>query len=253
MPLFWWVLAFSVIGGVFSLIGGLLLLKNDRWVNQNTLIIVSWAAGVLLSVAFLDLMPEAVEMGLAAGFDLHSLFIAALLAVIGFFIFERSFVWFHHHHELQFAPPVNAMLIFGDSVHNFIDGVIIGAAFLVSIPTGVATALAVGAHEIPQEIADFGVLLKSGMARLKVVLLNLFSALMTLVGSLGVLLFSRQITAVIPYLLAFAAGMFTYIACSDLIPELHHAKSRSVAVKQLISFLIGIVTTYLLVSLTHAG
>lgn len=252
MNIIWWALLFSTIGGVFSLVGGLWLLRSDTWIKQNTLTLVSWAAGVLLSVAFLDLMPEAIELGIEAGLEAHDLFRYMLYAILAFFVFERSFVWFHHHHEPDVKPPISAMLIFGDSVHNLIDGIVIGASFLVSIPTGIMTALAVGAHEIPQEIADFVILLKSGMTKARVVMFNLLSALMTIVGSTAVIFFSEVIEKSVPYFLAFAGGMFTYIACSDLIPELHHTSSRSVAIRQLISFFAGIIITYLLVTLTHA-
>lgn len=253
MELIWWVLIFSIIGGIFSLIGGVLLIKNDSWVKQNTLVLVSWAAGVLLSVAFLDLMPESVEMGIEKGMEAHDLFKYMLYAILGFFVFERSFVWFHHHHEPDVKPPLSSMLIFGDSVHNFIDGIVIGTAFLVSVPTGIMAALAVAAHEIPQEIADFVVLLRSGMTKVKVVMFNVVSALMTIVGSLGVMYFAEIFENITPQLLAFAGGMFTYIACSDLIPELHHHKSKSVAIRQVVSFFAGVCITYLLVTITHGS
>ena len=227
MSLVLWTLLFSIVGSVFSLVGGLLLLKNDHWIKQNTMTVVSWAAGVLLGVAFLDLLPEALEMGITANVEIHSLMMISLFAVVGFFIFERSFVWFHHHHDPDVQPPVSALLIFGDSVHNFIDGIVIGAAFLVSVPTGITTAIAISAHEIPQEIADFSILLKSGMAKIKVVIFNLLSALMTIIGAMLVLAYSELVNTITPHLLAFAGGMFVYIACSDLIPELHHVTQRN--------------------------
>ena len=143
-------------------------------------------------------------------------------------------------------------MLIGDSVHNFIDGIVIATSFLISIPTGIITSMAVAAHEIPQEIADFGVLLQSGMKKNKVFLLNFGSALMTTVGALLTLAFSSWIEMRQPQLLAFTAGMFTYIASSDLIPELHHAQTKLIARKQLVSFVAGIVLTYFLISVSHA-
>jgi len=246
-----WTILFALIGGAFSLVGGVFLLKNDQLVKRNTLSMVSWAAGVLLSVAFLDLMPEAVEMAIDRGLEIHILFQSALFAVIGFFILERSFLWFHHHHEASFEAPTNTMLIIGDSLHNFIDGIIIATAFLVSIPTGIITAIAVAAHEIPQEIADFGIFIKSGISKMKVFTINLFSSFMTIVGAVLTLYFSDIVQTITPQLLAFAGGMFIYIACSDLIPELHHAESRKVAAKQTFFFFFGIIFTYALTKIAH--
>ncbi|MFC1653375.1 ZIP family metal transporter [Patescibacteria group bacterium] len=253
MTLTSWVIIFSLIGGVFSLVGGVFLLKNDEWVKRNTLTIVSWAAGVLLTVAFMDLMPEAIEMGLESGKEVHDLFRYSLYAVVGFFVLERTFVWFHHHHEPDMDPPTNTLIVIGDSIHNLIDGIVIGTAFLVGIPTGIVTAIAVAAHEIPQEIADFGILLSSGIKKTKVFFINLISSFMTPVGALITIYFSNYIKDITPQLLAFAAGMFTYIACSDLIPELHHTQSKKVAAKQLIFFFLGIGITCILINYTHAG
>lgn len=246
-----WTILFSLIGGAFSLVGGIFLLKNDQLVKQNTLSIVSWAAGVLISVAFLDLMPAAVEMAIERNIEIHTLFQFALYAVIGFFVLERSFLWFHHHHEPSFDAPTNTKLVIGDSLHNFIDGIIIATAFLVSIPTGIITSIAVAAHEIPQEIADFGIFIKSGISKTKVLTINLISSLMTVVGAVITLSFSSYIQTITPQLLAFAAGMFTYIACSDLIPELHHTESRKVAAKQTFFFFFGIIITYALTKIAH--
>lgn len=245
-----WIIIFSLLGGVASLAGGVLLASNEAWVKRNTLNIVSWAAGVMLAFSFLDLFPESVELAVEGGIDPESIFIWAFLAMVGFFLLERSFVWFHHHHEADMSPPAVPMLLIGDSLHNFIDGLVIAAAFLVSIPTGILTTIAVASHEIPQEIADFGIFLKSGMEKGRVIRLNLMSSLMTTVGALTALYFVDWVEASEAQLLAFTAGMFTYIASSDLIPELHHHKSRAVAVRQVGFFLGGIVVTYVLIRLT---
>jgi len=251
MPLYLWIVIFSLIGGVFSLLGGVVLLFKENWVKKNTLIIISWSAGVLLAVSFLDLFPEALEMGAEHGLEPRSLFVWPFLAMVIFFTLERTLVWFHHHHDFHAERPTNLLLLLGDSLHNFIDGIVITAAFLVSVPTGIVTAIAVAAHEIPQEIADFGIFLKSGMKKGKVFVVNLLSALATLVGALVAMKYLAVVEAIQAQLLAFAAGMFVYIAASDLIPELHHEESTGFAFKQVIAFGLGIVVTYVLVSVTH--
>jgi zinc and cadmium transporter len=251
MPLFLWTLTFSLIGSLFSLTGGLLLLFQDQWVRRNTLNIVSWAAGMLVSIAFLDLFPEAVELAVEAGLPVETVFGWALAAILLFFFLERSFIWFHHHHEPDMKVPSATLLMIGDTLHNFIDGVVIAAAFLISVPTGIVTALAVAAHEIPQEIADFGLLLRAGIQRKRVLVINFLSALATPLGALIGLFASVWVASVEPHLLGFAAGMFTYISCSDLIPELHHAESDAVARRQLLFFAIGVLSAYLIVRLSH--
>ena len=253
MPLIVWILIFSLIGSVFALTGGLLLLVHDHWVQRNTLNIVSWSAGMLIAIAFLDLFPEAIERGLAIDLEPHVVFGWALGAIVLFFVLERSFIWFHHHHEPDMKLPSTTLLVIGDTLHNFIDGVVIAAAFLISLPTGIVTALAVAAHEIPQEIADFGLLLRTGMRRKRVLLINLLSALATPVGAVLGLYASDFVQSVEPHLLGFAAGMFTYIACSDLIPELHHAESNQVARRQMFFFGAGVLSAYLVVRLSHSG
>ena len=251
MPLVLLILLFSLIGGVFSLIGGIVMLYNEKWVKRNTLTIVSWSAGVLLAVAFLDLFPEAIKLAEKFSVKPENVFLWPFLAMVGFFFLERSFVWFHHHHDPHLPPPTNLKLLIGDSVHNFIDGIVIATTFLISVPIGIATAIAVAAHEIPQEIADFGIFLKSGMPKGKVFLLNFASAMMTTVGAVVAILFAGKIEAVQPQLLAFAAGMFTYIATSDLIPELHHEYAGESVWKQSVSFVVGVGATYLLLQVTH--
>jgi len=218
------IVLFSLIGGVFSLAGGLMLLFKKEMPHQVMLGFMSFAAGVLLAVGFGDLLPEAVEAGEKMGMGPGSVLLWSLIAVIAFFLFERSFVWFHHHHgPHEHKPdPVVPMVWFGDTLHNFIDGIVIAASFLVSVPLGIATTVAVAAHEIPQEIADFSLFLAKGLSKTRVVLINLSSSLATVVGAVGAFFFWDTLKAVHPYLLAFTGGMFIYIAASDLIPEMHH-------------------------------
>lgn len=238
-----YILIFSVIGGVLSLVGGLAMLVRQQWSRGAILVMVSFAAGVLLATSFADLLPEALELSRVGGGEPSDIFFWSLAAMAGFFLFERSFVWFHHHHtphKGQPAPLVG-MVWFGDTLHNAIDGLVITASFLVSVPLGITTSIAVGAHELPQEIADFSIYLARGVPRSTTVLLNVLSSLATVAAALGAYFFWDLFSSWQPQLLAFTAGMFIYIAGSDLIPELHGEYRRQRAWMQSIAFLMGIV------------
>ena len=250
-----WIIIFSLAGGLLSLVGGVaLLFRKKPWSSQGILTAISFAAGVLLAVAFGDLLPEAIELAEEAGLEPHSLLLWSLAAVVGFFLFERSFVWFHHHHgphEDQ-PDPVVSMVLLGDTLHNFIDGLSITASFMVSIPLGITTSIAVAAHELPQEIADFSLFLSKGMSKKRALLLNILSSLATLVAALLAFYFWDIISIFIPHILAFTAGMFIYIASSDLIPELHRSLKQGHAWLQVSMFLVGILGTLYLSGLFHA-
>lgn len=230
----WQILLWSFVGSVASLIGGILLaLRKKAFSHEQSLLLVSFAAGVLLSTAFFDLLLE-------AGADLS---LAGVLAGIIFLFLLEKFLWYHHHDEEHEGHKRTPLLItVGDSVHNFIDGVVIAGTFMVAPATGIVTALAVAAHEIPHEMADFGVLLTRGWARKKVILVNVLSAGVSLVGAGLMYYWGRKIEGILPYLLSFSGGMFVYLACSDLIPELHHGhKERwTDSMWQMVVFGIGI-------------
>ena len=148
--------------------------------------------------------------------------------MVAFFILERFLFWFHHHHETNKEIRPSILLItLGDSIHNFIDGIAIASAFLISFPLGVTTAIAVAAHEIPQEIADFTVLLSQKVSKFRTLAFNGLSALTSLAGALLAYFLSNQIIPYLPYIISFTAGMFIYIAASDLIPELHKSSIKN--------------------------
>jgi len=241
--MFWFIVLFSFLGGVVSLVGGLVLLKKKRWSQEAMLVMISFAAGVLLSVSFSELLPEAVEAAELAGKEVGSLFGVTLAAMAGFFLFERSFVWFHHHHQPHGdqPKPVVMMVWLGDTLHNAIDGLVITAGFFVSVPLGITTALAVGAHELPQEIADFSLYLAKGVGKAKTLVLNVLSSLATVVTAAAAYFLWDKIAVWQPEMLAFTAGMFIYIAGSDLIPELHTEYRRKRALAQSAAFGGGIV------------
>src|SRR4030066_1223037 len=166
-----YIIGFTFLGSVASLIGGYFLLLKKTITENFSIRLISFAAGALLGVAFLDLLPEAVEV--ARGADI---FVPALIGFVSFFFAEKVIRHIHHHHEHE-EKPTTPLIVFGDSIHNFVDGVIITTAFLTSIPIGITAALAVAAHEIPQEIADMGVLLANGLSKTKALLYNFLSAL----------------------------------------------------------------------------
>lgn len=242
------ILFFSAFGGIFSLIGGLSLLAYKKWSKNTIVSLISFAAGVLLTVSFTDLLPEAIRLTNQNTSQTNALLNWTFTAMVGFFLFERSFVWFHHHHQPHPSQPqpMVAMVWFGDTLHNFIDGLVITASFFVSIPVGIATSLAVAAHEIPQEIADFSLYLSHGISKTKTLALNLISSLATIIASIISFYWWDNISPWQPYLLAFTAGMFIYIAGSDLIPELHDEYRPRQVKFQIMTFLVGILITIII-------
>lgn len=200
---------------------GLLLIKKPR--KSVTLALTSFATGVLLATAFFDLFPESLKN--AEGKT--DIFFWSLFGMVVFFLFEQFFHWYHHHRAHGDIKPSVFLITFGDGLHNFIDGVAIAAAFLMNIQLGIATSIAVFAHEIPHEIADVSVYIHEGLSRRKTVLFNIGSGLTALLGSLFTFYFAAQFTNLLPAINAFTAGNFIYIAGSDLIPELHHVSDNN--------------------------
>lgn len=247
------VILASLGGSLFSLVGGLLLLSKKLSVSRVQRVAIPFAAGALLAAAFMDLLPEAFE---EAGSLKASIIV--LVGFVAFFIFERFLGWFHHHHAHPEAHPhdhkqktTGSLIVFGDTLHNLIDGLVIGAAFLVDPATGIITTLAIAAHEIPQEIGDFGVLLSLGMRRRNVLLVNIASALATVIAATAVYALGGVFEGLEPVLLALTAGMFIYIAASDLVPTIHNETSSRVANLQTLIFIIGITLVSLTIVSAH--
>jgi len=231
-------LASVFIVSMISLVGVLTLsIKTDKL--KNILIyMISFSAGALLGGAFLHLLPEIVE---EAGFGIEiSLFVLCGIAVS--FVVEKVIHWRHCHLPItkEHVHPFSIMNLFGDAVHNFIDGMIIAGSYLVSISVGIATTTAVIFHEIPQEIADFGVLLHGGFTKKKALFANFLVALTAVLGAVVALLLSSVVEHLTLFLVPFAAGGFIYIASSDLIPELHKECAPSKSLLQLLIFILGI-------------
>lgn len=256
MDLLTLIIFYTLLGSVFSLVGGILLLVNRINTIKISHLLSSFAAGTLLGTAFFDLLPEALEES-----GEMNIFLWALIGILSFFILERLIHWFHHHegfeahektHKHTVGKPTVPLIIFGDSVHNFIDGVTIAATFMASIPLGIVTTLAVAAHEIPQEIGDFGILLKKGMKKKTVLLVNIISAITSVVGAVLTFFLGSRIENFLPIFLSLTAGFFIYIAASDLIPEIHEENRKGFALIETILLLLGVGTIYVLVELLHS-
>jgi zinc and cadmium transporter len=243
------VILYSAIGGVFSLIGGFLLLRNRKSANLLATYATPFAGGALLAAVFLDLLKEGVAHNNA-----DSVLVATMLGIVFFFLAEGVFRWFHHHHEHEnkLENPSSILVIVGDSLHNLLDGVAIGAAFLIGAPTGIVTTIAVAAHEIPQEIGDFGLLLSKGLRRKTVLLVNLLSALLTVAGAVIVFMIGSEERLPLGVLLGLSAGFLLYIAVSDIIPAIHARNGSAKKFnRQALLFILGLLTVYSVTTIAH--
>ncbi len=247
MATYWHVIFFSLVGGLFSLVGGIVLLSRKKSARTFAEYATPFAAGALIAAVFLDLLADGLEEA-AAG----TVLLGALAGILLFFYAERFLHWFHHHHQHEDADPAVSLIVVGDILHNALDGIAIAAAFLVSVPTGIVTTLAVAAHEIPQEIGDFGLLLAKGVSRGKVLLVNVLSALATTVFAVLTFALGSAERLPIGVLLGLSAGFLLYIALSDIIPTIH----EKVAHKGLFDIrpflvLLGVVVVGLSVHVAH--
>ena len=207
--------------------------------------LISYATGTLLGAAFLGMIPAGLEK--AAPFDFS---VALLAGIILFFLLEKIVLWRHCHEEQPTQKSAAAPLILvGDAFHNLVDSFVIASAFLISIPLGISTSLAVIAHEIPQEVGDFAILLENGYPRHKAFLFNGLSSITTVPGALIAYLWLAQVSALVPYIIALSAASFIYIALSDLMPVLSKKVGHGATIRQLLLILAGIAT----IALFHHG
>ena len=227
-----------------ALVGVLFFSLREERLQTVLTYLVSFAAGTLFGGTFLHLLPEHVaEYGFDTTTGVH-----LLSGIFLAFVVERFIFWHHHHrpHEVP-VSELPYMILLGDSVHNAIDGMIITASYFVSIPLDIATTVAVAAHEIPQEIGDFGVLVYGGFSRTKAIAYNFVSALTAFLGAAFVIMLADSVTSLIQILIPIAAGNFVYIAGSDLIPEFKDESDPRRATAQLVAFVLGIALLYVLV------
>ena len=257
MPLIAWIVIFTLLGGVLSVAAAsLFLLVPDKHYDRLLPHGVSFALGALLGVAFLDLLPEAMEH--APPETREALFATVLIGILSFFTLEKLLLWRHCHssnceahisRDSHQHNPAGALIVIGDGIHNFVDGVLIAAAFLTDLHLGIVTSLAVAAHEIPQEVGDFAILLQSGYGKSKALFYNMMSSLGTVVGGVLAYFSLEHIREFLPYCLAIAASSFIYVAVADLIPTLHKRTHAQAVGQQLALILAGV----MLVGIVHGN
>jgi zinc and cadmium transporter len=251
-----WIIVFTALGGVLSVLaaGAFLLLPESARARMLSPM-VSFAIGALLGAAFLAILPHAFEV---PGVDAHSVTLTVLCGILIFFLLEKMVIWRHCHTEdceahvpdmdkVRNAATGNLILI-GDGIHNMVDGVLIAAAFLTDVHLGVVTSIAVIAHEIPQELGDFAVLLHSGFSRGKALVYNMLTSLTTVIGGVVAFYSLSLANRIVPYVLAVAASSFIYIAVADLIPGLHKRTELSATVQQIVLIALGVTV----ISVAHA-
>jgi zinc and cadmium transporter len=235
----------SVVGSVGGMItASAFLLLGDSLRVRLLPWLISYAVGTLLGVSLLALLPEALE-NLPAERALGTL----LAGVMMFFLLEKLVLWRHCHdaHECEIhTSSAASLVIVGDAFHTFVDGALIAAAVLTSVPLGITTAIAVAAHEIPQEVGDTAILLRAGYSRARAFSLNLMSASGGILGACVMLLGSQSLPNALPYVLSFAAGSFLYVAMSDLIPDLHRGGLEGGSTRQLVMIALGVATIVML-------
>lgn len=232
----------SAFSSVVGLVGGFLLLANYQGVKKWSHYFVSFAAGALLGAAFFDILKEAVGQ---YGDRIPTLFGWVMVGFFLLFIIERI-VLAHHHGDEEMSEHAHAHLIplniIGDAVHNFVDGTVIAATFLVSPGIGITTALAVFFHEIPREIGDFSIMIYAGLSRRGVVWWNIAGALVSPLAAILTIFVAKHVASIQMPLLGIAAGNFIYIAATDLVPEIHHQKGTRRFVGQFSLMLIGLLS-----------
>ena len=200
--------------------------------------LLGYATGTLLGAAFLGMIPKAM-----AGQNPSAISSTILAGIVAFFILEKLVIWRHAHDQhIDSTTAAGPLILVGDALHNFVDGIVIAGAFLTSIPLGISVSLAVVAHEIPQEVGDFAILLDNGYSRTRALALNLLSSLATLPGALIGFFFLAEATAVLPFILALSAASFIYIAIADLVPGLARQGGLRVNLIQLLLLFSGIAT-----------
>jgi len=261
MSLLAWIITFSIIGGALSVLAaGLFLLVPQAKRSALLPHMVSFAIGALLGAAFLGLLPHALSSQYVT--DVHTITQTTLVGILTFFVLEKLVLWRHchaiecevhgsddHHHD--HIAPAGSLVLLGDAVHNFVDGILIAAAFMTDIHLGIVTALAVAAHEIPQEVGDFAILLESGFSRGKAFLFNILASLTTVLGALLAYFSLQTVEALVPYVLAVAASSFIYVAVADLIPGLHKRTEVSESVRQIVLIASGVFVIYFAHSQLH--
>jgi zinc and cadmium transporter len=230
-----YILLATFIVSLISFVGVICLALKENILNKILLVLIGLSAGALMGGAFLHLLPEAIEK--RTGLDVY-LFV--LIGFILFFLIEKVLHWRHCHKGECDVHTFQYMNLVGDSIHNFIDGMIMAASFVVSVPLGITTTIAISTHEIPQEIGDFGVLLYGGFSKRRAITLNFMVALTAVLGGIVGYFVSNFIENIVLFILPFAAGGFIYIAATDLVPEIRKELDMRKYMATLLVFICGI-------------
>jgi zinc and cadmium transporter len=230
-----YIILATIVVSLLSFVGIITLTLREGMLNKILPVLIGLSAGTLMGGAFLHLLPEATESSKGL-----NVFIFVLVGFIIFFIIEKVLHWRHCHKGECEVHTFTYMNLIGDSIHNFIDGLIMAASFVASIPLGITTTIAISTHEIPQEIGDFGVLIYGGFSKKKALLLNFIIALTAVLGGLVGYFISNLIDNVVLFILPFAAGGFIYIAATDLVPEIKKELNMKKYMATLIVFILGI-------------
>lgn len=231
------ILAATVLVSLISFAGLFFIQFNQKRQEMFLFIFVSIAAGTFFAAAFFDLLPEALGQ-----LDAATVLPTVLAGILSFFVIEKLILWHHHHdvHAKTTERPFGYLNLIGDGIHNFLDGAAIAASFMASVHLGLVTTLVIIAHEIPQEISDFTLLIYSGFSKKKALLFNFVVALTAVLGSALFYFFAAAVQNMVPLALAFTAGAFIYIACADLLPELHKEKNMKKSTVQFVLIIAGI-------------
>ena len=252
MSTFSWIIAVSLAGGVLSVVAAAAV--SVTLGAHRVSMLISYAIGALLGASFLEILPHALEHG-----EPHRMAATVLAGILIFFVLEKLVLWRHCHHDHCEAHEAQAqahdhgrsglLILVGDTFHNFVDGILIAAAFLENTELGIVTALAIIAHEIPQEVGDYLILLHSGYSKAKALAFNLLSSLATLVGAMLAYFALSELTSWIPSLLGLAAASMIYVAVADLIPGLHKRTELKATVQQVLLIILGIASIALVQAL----
>ncbi len=257
-----WIIAATVLGGVLSVIAAAIIAFNAK--VSHVPILISYAVGALLGAVFLEILPHA--FGIAD--SMEQMAATILFGILLFFVLEKLVLWRHCHveqceahdpHEIGHDHNHNhdhgrsgMMIMIGDTFHNFVDGVLIAAAFLANTELGIVTALAIIAHEVPQEVGDFLILLHSGYSKREAFLLNILSSAAMIVGGVLAYYALQTMQGWIPTMLGLAAASMLYVSVADLIPGLHRRPEIQATVQQVILIALGVATIWLVGELAHS-
>ena len=231
-----WILVSTFLVSIISLVGIVTLAIRDELLHKIIFCFIGFSAGALIGSAFLHILPEALEKTSSI-----TVFSYLILGLTLFFLLERYFHWRHCHDKDCHVHAFTYLNLFGEALHNFIDGIAIAASFVISIKLGIATTLAIILHEIPKELGNFGVLIYGGFSRSRALFYNFISALAAVIGALLGYFIADSIHGFTNFIMPLTAGGFIYIAASDLIPEIHKETNQTKATLAFVAFLFGVI------------